>query len=83
MDFNDTFLSYQHIVESFPGHELKCDVPEDQRIAPFRLIFNDVSQEKESQQENTEEEQQLNKSIVVKPYKFENRGPYLGSQPKQ
>lgn len=86
MDFNDTFLSYQHIVESFPDYEIKCDVAEEQRNAPFRLIFEDVPEKKEDSEESSdykEEEQQLTKSIVVQPYKFENRGPYLGNKPKQ
>ncbi|XP_023293066.2 RNA helicase aquarius [Lucilia cuprina] len=85
LDFNDTFLSYQHIVESFPDYEIKCNVAEEQRSALFRLIFEDVAEKKDESEEASEDkqEQQLSKSIVVQPYKFENRGPYLGNKPKQ
>lgn len=84
MDFNDTFLSYDHIVESFPDHKIKCEAPEAERNAPFRLIFEDLVEK--SDLENTVEksqEPQITKSIVVQPYKLENRGPYLGNKPKQ
>lgn len=85
MDFNDTFLSYKHVVESFPDYEIKCDIPEDERTTPFRLVFEDAAEEEDKSEETSEniKVQKLTKSIVVKPYKFENRGPYLGNKPKQ
>ena len=84
LDFNDTFLSYDHIVESFPDYTVKCEAPEVERNAPYRLIFEDVVEKNESEEttENTQEPQ-ISKSIIVQPYKLEERGPYLGNRPKQ
>ncbi|XP_017083650.2 RNA helicase aquarius [Drosophila eugracilis] len=85
LEFNDTFLDYKHLVESFPNYDLKCEVPEEERIPPYRLIFEDVAIHKESDEEEVEEkvEPELTKSISVQPYKYEARGPYPSDKPKQ
>ncbi|EDV49455.1 RNA helicase aquarius isoform X1 [Drosophila erecta] len=85
LEFNDTFLDYNHLEASFPNYNLKCEVPEENRQPPFRLIFEDVPIEKESDGEDHEEtpEGELTKSILVQPYKYEARGPYPSDKPKQ
>ncbi|XP_017062116.1 RNA helicase aquarius isoform X1 [Drosophila ficusphila] len=85
LEFNDTFLDYKHLEASFPNYELKCDVPEEKRLPPYRLIFEDVRIHKDSDDEENEEKQEteLPKSIVVQPYKYEERGPYPSDKPKQ
>jgi len=47
LDFNDTFLSFQHLRDSFPGYDVKVNVPEDQLQPPFKLTFDEeVTEEK-------------------------------------
>lgn len=82
MDFNDTFLSYEHVVDSFPNYEIKCDVPDDKRNPPFRLVFEDVQESKENDDDSSEL-QTLPKTISVQSYDIQNRGPYLENKPKQ
>lgn len=87
LEFNDTFLDYQHLVASFPTYTMKCELPEERRLPPYRLIFEDVQLHKESddeeKDEKVKEEPALTKSIVVQPYKYEARGPYPSDKPKQ
>ena len=72
LDFNDTFLSFQHLRDSFPGYEVKVNVPEDQLVPPFKLTFDE---------EVTEDKPK--KSILAQPYKGLNRGPYPQNEPKK
>ncbi|XP_005185025.2 RNA helicase aquarius [Musca domestica] len=81
LDFNDTFLSYQHVLDSFPDYKLKCDVPEDKRLPPFRLVFEDVKEVDENGESRDSSEE--SKVISVQTYKIQNRGPYLENKPKQ
>eukprot|EP00099_Drosophila_melanogaster_P028280 NP_731647.3 uncharacterized protein Dmel_CG31368, isoform C [Drosophila melanogaster] len=85
LEFNDTFMDYNHLEASFPQYNLKCEVPVENRQPPFRLIFEDVPIQKESDGEDPEEkpEEKLTKSILVQPYKYEARGPYPSDKPKQ
>lgn len=69
LDFNDTFLDYDHLKASFPGYELV--LKEGQFSAPFRLTFQDLKP-------NCDE-----KKIVVEPYDPINRGPYPQNIPKK
>ena len=67
LEFNDTFLSLEHLIESFPEYEIEtsqCLKP------PFRLTFCDLIPKNTS------------KKIIVKPGKLINRGPYSFEQPK-
>ena len=68
LDFNDTFLSFQHLRDSFPGYDVKVNVPEDQLQPPFKLTFN---------------EEEEKRSILAEPYKGLNRGPYPQNEPKR
>ncbi|KAH8294727.1 hypothetical protein KR018_002206 [Drosophila ironensis] len=87
LEFNDTFLNCKHVEASFPGYELKWDVPEEQRVPPYRLVFEDVPVAAESDEEKSEDmdekKVELTKSIQVQSYKFEGRGPYPSDKPKQ
>lgn len=40
LDFNDTFLDFEHLKSSFPGKQIQCDI--ENPVAPFRLTFNDL-----------------------------------------
>ncbi|XP_002000180.3 RNA helicase aquarius [Drosophila mojavensis] len=84
LEFNDTFLDYEHLKASFPDYELKCEAPEENRSPPYRLTFEDVAEQRDSDTEEMETDQpRISKSIVVQPYKFEARGPYPSDKPKQ
>lgn len=84
LEFNDTFLDYEHLQVSFPDYELKCEAAEGSRDPPYRLIFEDVAEQRDCDTEKMQTDQPaLTKSIVVQPYKYEARGPYLSDKPKQ
>ncbi|EDW66854.2 RNA helicase aquarius [Drosophila virilis] len=84
LEFNDTFLDYEHLQVSFPDYELKCEAAEGSRDPPYRLIFEDVAEQRDCDTEEMQTDQSdPTKSIVVQPYKYEARGPYLSDKPKQ
>ena len=68
LDFNDTFLSYDHLVQSFPDHQVEL-TNQKEAVPPFKLTFNEFDKGAE-------------KKILVNPYKKLNRGPYPYNQPK-
>lgn len=70
LDFNDTFLTFDHLRDSFPGHSIEVDNAVDTLEPPFKLTFLDGSDEKHSR-------------ILVHPYKIPLRGPYKFEQPKK
>jgi intron-binding protein aquarius len=69
LDYNDTFLSYEHLVASFPDHKVELVDNNKESSPPFRLTFNDLTNEED-------------KKILVQPYKKLNQGPYPSNQPK-
>jgi intron-binding protein aquarius len=71
LDFNDTFQSYQHLVESFPQMNVKL-LKEIEHNNLFKLKFNNLLNDKEN--DNT---------IEVESYKQLNRGPYDYNRPKR
>ncbi|XP_068154330.1 RNA helicase aquarius [Drosophila tropicalis] len=86
LEFNDTFLDYQHLKDSFPNYELKCD--EESPLPPYRLIFEDVPEQRDSDLEEDDNGDKqmisaISKSIQVQPYKYEARGPYPSDKPKE
>lgn len=87
LDFNDTFLDYQHLVDCFPNYkvELKC---QDQSLVkrPFRLTFEDVPEQQidsDNEEENGKEQKTLQKVIKVEPYSIPRRGPYEFNEPRK
>lgn len=85
LDFNDTFLDIDHIRESFSGHELEIAAKDDSTIQrPFKLTFHDVSENKDSDDEEDENNKEdLKKVITVAPYNIPKRGPYTYNEPKK
>ena len=76
-DFNDTFLSMEHLIHSFPQYQVRCegDNPTLQ-VPPFRVTFPNKRKTRESEAEME------NDVITVEPYVKANRGPYPYNQPK-
>jgi intron-binding protein aquarius len=86
LDFNDTFLDYQHVVDAFPSYQVKlnCQNP-DLVKRPFRLTFGDVPIEHGNDDEEDEngKEEAIEKVITVEPYVVPKRGPYEYNEPKK
>jgi len=91
-NFNDTFLSLDHLKTCFPDHRIEHDEDEAEMQPPFKLIFpakkkspfgtfmpRTVAKKKAPAPAAPVE---LEKKIKVVPLKPENRGPYPENQPK-
>ncbi|XP_058061541.1 RNA helicase aquarius [Anopheles bellator] len=84
LDFNDTFLDCEHVTGSFPGYEIACDNRTVQ--PPFRLTFEDVPEDEDSDEERQSEERDkepLPKRVRVESYRIPKRGPYKYNEPKK
>ena len=89
LDFNDTFLEFDHLKESFPDHQIETNGIDDpsQLVAPFRLTFNQVLKEKGKRSETKDAdggaEPSAKPTILVEPHVIANRGPYPFNEPKR
>ncbi|KAG7466190.1 hypothetical protein MATL_G00162160 [Megalops atlanticus] len=88
LDFNDTFLSIDHLRASFPGYTVK--VTEENpalQVPPFRIKFPvrtmKGKKRKADEDDNTQEEEGEERTLVVEPHVIPNRGPYPYNQPKR
>uniref|UniRef100_A0A182K5H0 RNA helicase aquarius n=1 Tax=Anopheles christyi TaxID=43041 RepID=A0A182K5H0_9DIPT len=84
LDFNDTFLDFEHVKNSFPGYEIAT--AEEQHLQPpFRITFEDVAKGEDSEETEEQQEQvdELPKRILVEPYRIQCRGPYKSNEPKK
>uniref|UniRef100_A0A915LBP5 Intron-binding protein aquarius n=1 Tax=Meloidogyne javanica TaxID=6303 RepID=A0A915LBP5_MELJA len=66
VDFNDTFLSFEHLQKSFPNKKIICE--ESVPKPPFRLTFKEFVP-----QHNIEKEEERDTSIIVENQKVFNR----------
>ncbi|XP_007576287.1 RNA helicase aquarius [Poecilia formosa] len=87
LDFNDTFLSLDHLRSCFPGYTIKVleENPELQ-VPPFRIKFpisttKDKGKKRKADEEEKDSEE--DKTLNVEPYVAPNRGPYPYNQPKR
>ncbi|XP_023807311.1 intron-binding protein aquarius isoform X2 [Oryzias latipes] len=87
LDFNDTFLSLEHLRSAFPGYSIKVSEENaDLQIPPFRIKFpNQKKADKGKKRKANEdgEEKEEEKILIVEPYVTPNRGPYPYNQPKR
>lgn len=86
LDFNDTFLSLEHVKESFPGQKIEIEGGGDEvgMEKPFRLSFGGVkSNEDDSDDDNDNKETAENDTLTVASYSIPRRGPYVYNAPKQ
>lgn len=67
LDFNDTFLSFDHLIESFPGYQIKALAEKEKMVPPFLLKFNDLVRGGDNEGE---------KVIEVTPLVRKSRTPY-------
>eukprot|EP00736_Rhodelphis_marinus_P000969 Rmarinus@m.28958 len=86
LDFNDTFLSWQHLVSCFPDTPVRfsCE-DESQRLPPFRLRFVEGKADPapapadaagKKKKAPAEPAKTVLKEIIAEPYVLENKGPY-------
>jgi len=73
IDFRDTFIDQDHILESFPEAE-DIDVPEDLK-RPFKLKFNKAG--------DAETGKRPPEAVVASAYTLPNMGPYPECQPRE
>ncbi|MBN3298778.1 AQR helicase, partial [Amia calva] len=86
LDFNDTFLSIDHLKACFPDYTIKVteENPTLQK-PPFRIKFPVVSikGKKRKADEEEDERKEEDYTLVVEPHVIPNRGPYPYNQPKR
>ncbi|KAK2517184.1 Aqr [Columba livia] len=86
LDFNDTFLSIDHLKASFPGYHIKVTVDNPLlQIPPFRITFpikGGKGKKRKEEDENGEKPEEA-KTLIVEPHVIPNRGPYPYNQPKR
>ncbi|KFP16192.1 Intron-binding protein aquarius, partial [Egretta garzetta] len=85
LDFNDTFLSIDHLKASFPGYNIKVTVDNPVlQIPPFRITFPiKEGKGKKRKEDGNEEKPEETKTLIVEPHVIPNRGPYPYNQPKR
>lgn len=88
IDYRDTFLNWQHLLESFPDKSVEADGPQGEPYEPPYVLStaetNTEQQPKTSRKRRHEEVEgaQPKQSIVVSTYKRPNPGPYPTDKPK-
>ncbi|MBN3285523.1 AQR helicase, partial [Polyodon spathula] len=83
LDFNDTFLSINHLKASFPGYKVK--VAEENlslQKPPFRIKFPVTSGKGKKRKAEEEGDEEEDCTLIVEPHVIPNRGPYPYNQPK-
>ncbi|XP_044292133.1 RNA helicase aquarius isoform X1 [Varanus komodoensis] len=84
LDFNDTFLSIDHLQASFPDYNIKVTVEDTAlQIPPFRITFPVRNEAGKKRKNDEEEEVEGSKTLIVEPHVIPNRGPYPYNQPKR
>ncbi|KAL5235350.1 hypothetical protein ACI65C_002760 [Semiaphis heraclei] len=74
MHFNDTFLNMDHLLSSFPNHQIVLhENNPTEMLPPYRIHFH----------ETTDSDGKPLKKAIVQSEKTVNRGPYKYNQPKK
>ncbi|XP_064403055.1 RNA helicase aquarius-like isoform X4 [Halichondria panicea] len=81
LNFNDTFLSVQHVKDSFPSMSVEV-VGEEAPVPPFILEFP-TPVVKVGKKRSRAAKSAESSVIQVKPYTIPNRGPYPYNVPKK
>ncbi|CAD6193409.1 unnamed protein product [Caenorhabditis auriculariae] len=68
LDFNDTFLSFDHVKTSFPGYSIEPSLGDPTKmLPPFKIQFKDLQGRHEAKREKT---------IIVTPHPRKSITPY-------
>lgn len=84
LNFNDTFLDFDHLRQSFPGYEVKVhgNVEEKDILPPFTVTFEDIKT-LNLKRDCDDKPVEVARVLSVEPTKIENRGPYPKNIPKR
>ncbi|KAK1141393.1 hypothetical protein N8T08_009065 [Aspergillus melleus] len=90
VDFRDTFINWQHLVESFPGMAIEPSGEQASSFGPpYVLEYVEpappqasTNASKKRRRDQVERQQTAPKSLRVSTYKPPNRGPYPVDAPK-
>uniref|UniRef100_A0A5F8HLW2 RNA helicase aquarius n=1 Tax=Monodelphis domestica TaxID=13616 RepID=A0A5F8HLW2_MONDO len=86
LDFNDTFLSIDHLKASFPGYNVKVTVDNPTlQVPPFRITFPVRNGKGKKRKEADGEDENIAEAetLIVEPHVIPNRGPYPYNKPKR
>ncbi|XP_020850487.1 RNA helicase aquarius [Phascolarctos cinereus] len=86
LDFNDTFLSIDHLKASFPGYNVKVTVDNPAlQVPPFRITFPVRNGKGKKRREADGEDESIEEAetLIVEPHVIPNRGPYPYNKPKR
>lgn len=79
LDFNDTFLDFEHLKAGFPGYTITNN-PNTEMVPPYKLTF---AEQKSGKRMADEEELKAQKAINVEAYTIPSRGPYPYTVPRK
>lgn len=91
IDFRDTFLDWQHLIESLPGKSIEPHEEAQTSFGPPYVVQYPAAAEpevaparpsKKRRRDNVEVAQPLHESLHVSTYKPPNMGPYPADAPK-
>ena len=88
LNFNDTFLDFDHLRASFPNYEIKVEgdfakLPPSQLLPPYKITFEDIKAINMKRESSGDDKQQIPRVLTVEPVQAENRGPYPKNVPKK
>ncbi|XP_035388468.1 RNA helicase aquarius isoform X2 [Electrophorus electricus] len=84
LDFNDTFLSIDHLKSCFPSYMISVTVEDpDKQVPPFRIKFPVQNAKGKRRKTDIEEQKEGDCTLIVDPHVIPNRGPYPYNQPKR
>lgn len=84
LNFNDTFLDFEHLKSCFPQYTVKCTTDDPaERVPPFMITLPETSSSSKKRKHDEEDPKEVKKELLVEPYVVPNRGPYPFNQPKK
>ena len=84
LNFNDTFLNFDHLRESFPNYEVRVGehVGKEALLPPFKVTFEDIVAKNNKRNEAGDDKAAIPRVLTVEPIVKEKRGPYPACIPK-
>lgn len=83
LDWNDTFLSIDHLRASYPDHDIEMTTDDvAKHKPPFKLTFREEEPGTNKRKEGEDTPTPV-KKIIAQPHVIPNRGPYPYSEPKK
>ncbi|KAI7863636.1 P-loop containing nucleoside triphosphate hydrolase protein [Spinellus fusiger] len=87
LNFRDTFLNWQHLLDSFPNKTVKpVNEMEEELSPPYVINFSEGASEEEAPKKKKKMKKTVSsapESFNVSTYKIPNMGPYPQNIPKQ